>query len=105
MKLESGPHIQMAKRDQRIRKITPDWQVAVFISKGNLHTRLVIGGYKNNRALHPPSRILKVHIEALMGFRHVYSPDGLNNIILSGCFLEVVPSAEAVSEMYIPRRE
>ena len=50
--------------------------------------RLVLGGCKASRSLHLPTRILKVFIEALMGFSHVLHPDGLNNTLLfQGCVL------------------
>ena len=39
-----------------------------------------------------------------MGFRHVASPDGLNNTLLSqGCVLETAASVEIVGRMNIPR--
>ena len=50
-----------------------------------------------------PARILKVYIEALTGFGHILSPDGLINTLLSqGCVLEtgspVGPWAEGTSQ-------
>lgn len=42
-----------------------------------------------SRPLSPPTRILKVCIEALTGFSYIYYPDVLNNRLLSqGCALE-----------------
>ena len=42
-----------------------------------------------NKSPHLPARILKVYIEALMGFSHTYHPDGLDNAMLSqGYILE-----------------
>ena len=38
-----------------------------FNKQGNLHTRLALGGCKRNKSLHPPARILKVYIQALLG--------------------------------------
>ena len=35
-------------------------------------------GHKTSRSQPPPSRILKVCIENLTGFTHIYHPDGLN---------------------------
>ena len=50
--------------------------------------RLVSCGCKMSRFLHPPTIILKVYIEALTGFSHVYHPDGLNTTFLcQGCIL------------------
>ena len=41
---------------------------------------------------------------ALTRFNHVFSPDGLSNILFSEvCVLETVPSVRMVSGMYIPR--
>ena len=45
-----------------------------FNKQENWHRRLVLGGRKMNRSPYhtpPPARILKVYIEALMGFSHV----------------------------------
>ena len=59
-----------------------------FNKEGNL-TMLAMGGCKMSSSLHLPPRILKVYTEALTGFSHAYSPDGLNNTILSqSCVLE-----------------
>ena len=43
-----------------------------FNKQENLHTRLVLGGCKKSGSPHQPARILKVYIEALTGFSHVY---------------------------------
>ena len=60
-----------------------------FTNQGNLHMRLVLGDCKMSKFLHLPARILKVYIDTLMGFSHIYYPDDLNNISLSqGCVLE-----------------
>ena len=49
-------------------------------------------------------RILKVYIDALMGFIIGYSPDGLNNTLFSlGCILEMALSLGTVGRMFIPR--
>ena len=53
-----------------------------FKKQGNLLTRLVLGHYKMSRSLHPPTRILKVYIEALMGFSLICHPDYLKNTLL-----------------------
>jgi len=76
-----------------------------FNKQGKLHIRLVLGGRKMSRSLHLPTRILRVYIEALMGFSHIQSPDGLNNTFLSqGYILEMAPTMGRVSRTYIPRR-
>ena len=54
-----------------------------FNKQGNLNMRLVLGGYKMSRSPHPLARTLKVYIEVLTGFSHVYCPDGLSNTLLS----------------------
>ena len=45
--------------------------------------RLVLDGYKMSRSLHPPTRILKVDIEALTRCSQVYCLGGLSNTLLS----------------------
>lgn len=48
-----------------------------------------MGSHKTSRSLHPPTRMLKVYIEALTRFSHEYHSDDLNNILLlQGCFVE-----------------
>lgn len=54
-----------------------------FALQGSLHTRFVLVTGKTSRSLHVPARILRVYIEALMGFSHVFGPDGLNNTAFS----------------------
>ena len=57
-----------------------------------------------NRSPYLPARILKFYIEALTGFSHVFSPDGLNNTLLSqGHVLERAPMVGTVGRTYIPR--
>ena len=58
-----------------------------FNKQVNLHMRLVLGSCNMSRSLHSPARILKVYTEALTGFSHIFSPDGLNNTLLSQCFI------------------
>lgn len=65
-----------------------------FSDQRNLHMRLVLGDCKMSRFLHLPARILKVYIDTLMRFSHVFYPDDLNNISLSqGCVLETSSSS------------
>lgn len=57
--------------------------------QGNLPMMLVLGNCKMNRCLHLSTRILRVYIEALSEFSHVYQPDGFDDILVSqGCVLE-----------------
>ena len=59
-----------------------------------------------NRPPHLPATILNFDIEALLGFSHVASPDGLNNTLLSqDRILETAPTMETVGGIYIPRTE
>lgn len=53
---------------------------------------------------YPPIRFLKVYIEVLPGFSHVYHPNGLNNTLLSQRYIfETAPGVGLVSRIYIPR--
>ena len=75
-----------------------------FNKQENLHTRLVLGGCKMSRSLHPPARILKDYIEALPGFSHLFSPDVLNNTLLSQvCVLGTAPNMGKARRRHIPR--
>lgn len=63
-----------------------------------------MGRYKVNRPPYLPARILKFDIEALLGFSHVVSPDGLNNTLISqDCILETSPTTGTMGRIYIPR--
>lgn len=63
-----------------------------------------MGSYKASRSLHSPTRILKVYIEDLTGFSHVYYPDGLNDTLLSQVYVLVMaPTVGRVGSTYIPR--
>ena len=75
-----------------------------FNKQGILHRRLVLGGCKLSKSLHPPTRILKVYIEALTGFSHIFSPGGLNNsaFLSQGYILEMAPSVGMVGRIRIP---
>lgn len=42
-----------------------------FNKQGNLHIRLLLGGYKISKSLYLLTRILKVYIEVLAGFVHL----------------------------------
>lgn len=68
--------------------------------------RLISGGHKTSRSPHLPTRILKVYIEALPGFSHIYCPEGLNNILFSSsCSFEMDPAMEMVDRTHNPRTE
>ena len=75
-----------------------------FNKQGNLFTTLVLGGGKMTRSPYPRTRILKVYIEVLTGFSHIFSPDGFNSTLLSqGCILGTAPTEGKVGRVYIPR--
>lgn len=61
----------------------PGGWVAGVVSQGtDTHTHMLVIRGRKSRSLHPPTRILKVQGQALMGFSHVFDPDG-HNITLS----------------------
>lgn len=76
-----------------------------FGKQENLHMRLVLNGCKTSRSLHTPLRILKVCIEAFIGFSHVFSSDGLNILLSHGYVLETAPNVGMVGGTYIARTE
>lgn len=58
-----------------------------FDKQGNLLTRLISSGWKMSRSSYPPARTFKVHRD-LTWVQSVFSPGGLNNMLLSqGCIL------------------
>ena len=77
-----------------------------FNKQGNFNTSLVLGSCRTSRSPHLPARILEIYIKTLTGFNHVFSPEGLNNTLLSeGCVLEMAPAMGMVDRRYIPRTE
>ena len=61
--------------------------------------RFVLGSCETSRSPHLPARMLKVCVEALTGFSHVYCPDGLNNTLISeSCDLENGSHCENVEQ-------
>lgn len=64
-----------------------------------------MGILKMSRSLTQPTRILKVYVKALVGFSHIFCPDGLsNNILFSQSFiLGTAPTVGMVGRMYILR--
>ena len=59
--LQTGPHTQ---RTGHITLVA-----SRFNKQGNLLTRLALGSHKTGISPHLPTRILKVYVEALTGFR------------------------------------
>lgn len=59
-----------------------------------------------SRSPHPPAKILKDYLEAFTKFDHVFSPDTLNDPLLSqGYILETAPSVGIVEGTYFSRTE
>ena len=59
-----------------------------FNTHGNLHMRLALGGPKTSRYLPLPTRILKVYVETLMGFSHMFHLGDLKTLLSQDCVLE-----------------
>ena len=69
----------------------------------NLYTRFVSDGCMMHRSPPPPTKILGIYIEALMGFSHIYYPDGLTTTSLSqGCMLETASAIRLGAEWTFP---
>lgn len=67
--------------------------------------RVVLNGVQGVLSMHPPARILKVYIEALTGFSHLYCPDDLT-FLFQSCILENgSPCGNAVRSIYSKHRE
>lgn len=88
-----------SKGDQRKRQTTSRLVGGGFDKQKILHRRLVLGCCKMSKSPHLTTKILKVYIEALTEFSHMYHPDDLSNTLLS----QVTPSVGIVGGMYIPR--
>ena len=69
-----------------------------FNKQKKLHTRLVLGGCKTCRCLHPPTKTVKVNIKAFTGFGHRHK-----TWLPQGCVLETAPSVGMVGRTYTPR--
>lgn len=80
MKFKMGPQ---TRRARRLKKEADHSRLigGSFLKQENLHRKLVLGGHRGDLHTHLPKSY--VYIEALMGFRHVYYSDGLNNTLLS----------------------
>ena len=79
----SSTSTQRARRNQRKRKTAGGSLISMRTYTQDLPWA------KTSTSLHLLARILKVYIEALIGFSHIHNPHGLNNTLLSqGCVLE-----------------
>ena len=72
MKSETDPHIWKARRDGGKRWTTPDWQVADLVIKRTYLRSSFWAAARLSRSPHKLTRTLKVSIEALIGFGHIY---------------------------------
>lgn len=62
-----------------------------------------MGGLKISNLI-PPDRVIKIYIEALAGFGHVYCPGGLNNTLLfQDCVLDEAPTVGTEGRMHMLR--
>lgn len=82
VKPETSPCTGRALRDERKRQATPDQQVEVLISR-ELTYEACLEHQKNKLISALPAMVVKVYIDILTRFSHVYSLDGLNGISLS----------------------
>ena len=89
------------------RKKEAGWPIlegGSFNEQGNFLKRLDLGSPKTSRFLRPPTRILKVSIEASNGFGHILSPISLNTTFLSqGCILRAASGSQEGKQKHIPR--
>ena len=58
-----------------------------FNKQGNLLLKFVLDDSKMSRLMYPPTRILKIYIEASLDSVILYYPDGQNNTLLSEGFI------------------
>ena len=69
---------------QRVEEADHSRLVSGRLNKqGNFTHETCLGSHKTSSSQHLPIRILKVYTEALIGFGHIFGPDGLNNTSLS----------------------
>lgn len=102
----NDPHTRKTRRDRRKRWTTSGWQVAGLVTKATYLRGLSQAAARLSRSPHQSTRTLKVYIEALIGFGHIYHPDDLNTTLLSqGYILETAPSVGMMGRTYIPRTE
>lgn len=71
-----------------------------FNKQRTLHPRLVLGSSKTSGWPHPPTRILRVNLEAISGFHLVHHSDAPSRLSMS---LKGLLVQEQWGETYIPR--
>lgn len=105
VKSETGPwYTESRERPKREADHSRGWVVGL-LSKGIcIHLKIVLGSHTMRRSPHCPARILKVPVEAFMGFSHVFSPGGLNDSLPSqGSVIGTPSSVGKTSKMLAPR--
>ena len=97
----TGPLTRKTER-QKKKKADHSKSVGSSLNKqGNLIMMLVLGCHKMSRSPHLPTRILKVYIESLTVFRHMYNPGSFKNTLLSqGYVLGTASTVETVGRVY-----
>lgn len=70
MESETSPY-RDGKESRKKEGGTPDWEVA-GVTRRELTYEACLGYHKTRGSPHPPTRILKVDRDALMGFSHVF---------------------------------
>lgn len=106
--MKSGNLLSYTKGKERPKKEADHSRLlgGSFNKQGNLLMRLVLGGQKINRCSHSSTRKLKLDVEILSRFSHIYHPNGLNTTLLSqGYMVGMAPMVETVGRIYIPRTE
>lgn len=78
--------------EEKPKKEEEHSKLVVLISKRTYIQGLSWAARQEHLCIYVPFRILKLYVEALTVFRHIYHPDGLNSTLLSqGCVLRTAP--------------
>lgn len=91
---ETGPHTLKTGRDPRKRQTTLAQQVAGLISKGNLHTRLVLSGHRTVGSLHQPAILQKFTKMPYLG-----------SVMYTMQCISAASGIRKTSKVHIPRQE
>lgn len=80
--LQTGPpHVGQGDMEEKGRPL--QLVGGMFNNQVNLHVRLILGDHKMSSSPHLLAKILEVYIEDLIGFGHLYHPDGLKDTLLA----------------------
>lgn len=89
---------------ERKRRAAAEWCAVVLTSKGP-HQQACLGHCKRKGSPNLPAIILTVYTEALMGFSHMYHPDGLTTpYSLQFASLKRAPTVGSEGRAYIKDR-